>query len=328
MLIRYLIVVLSAFVFGWASNFLLKMFSQRYKLLASKGIPLVGGIGILLSLVLSCSVSFYFLGQVPPEIKAIIISSLLIFFFGIIDDLRELSVALKLLAQVAATVLLIILGVHTRIAGIGFIANIAVTFFWVVGITNAFNLLDVMDGLAAGTAVIIAAAFFFVAAITGNAPIAYFSSALIGAALGFLMYNFPPAKIYMGNSGSHFLGFIFAAVALAVSYATAERKLALASPVLILGFPIFDMLFLILMRLRQKRSIFRKSRDHLVLRFLNAGYSKNKALIFMLMLCLFFTVSGVLTSQSTNLWGGAVIVIALATGAMVARKMSGVKVEK
>jgi UDP-GlcNAc:undecaprenyl-phosphate GlcNAc-1-phosphate transferase len=126
------------------------------------------------------------------------------------------------------------------------------------------------------------------------------SLALAGAVFSFLIFNLPPAKIYMGNSGSHFLGFVLAATALIISYAGLERKIALASPLLILGFPIFDTAFLILIRLSKKKLPFQKSNDHLVFRLLASGYSKRSALTAIIILCLFFSLCGVMLIKASN----------------------------
>jgi UDP-N-acetylmuramyl pentapeptide phosphotransferase/UDP-N-acetylglucosamine-1-phosphate transferase len=131
----------------------------------------------------------------------------------------------------------------------------------------------------------------------------------------------------MGNSGSHFLGFSLAAIALGISYAPMERKIALFSPLLILGFAIFDTAFLILMRVRKARSIFKKSNDHLALRFLCLGYSKNRALLFMLSLALFFSLSGVALSQVSNSLGIIIIVLVVMVGLALTKKMGRVSID-
>jgi UDP-GlcNAc:undecaprenyl-phosphate GlcNAc-1-phosphate transferase len=131
----------------------------------------------------------------------------------------------------------------------------------------------------------------------------------------------------MGNCGSHFLGFTLAAIALGISYAPLERKIALAAPVLILGFPIFDTLFLILMRLSRNRLPFKKSNDHLALRFLTLGYSKKRALLSMLAWGLLFSCCGVLVSQSSNFWSILVIVITLAVSFVVTKRMSRISID-
>ncbi|MGB4521517.1 MAG: MraY family glycosyltransferase [Candidatus Omnitrophota bacterium] len=327
MLTNYLLIALSAFSLGILVIFLLKFFSKKYNLLISNDIPLIGGIGVAIVLVFISVFSLSISGNLTNEATGIIIASLVILIFGIIDDSKELSIVFKFFVQIIATTLLILSGVKTKIAFIPSSVNIIITFLWVIGITNAFNLLDVMDGLASGTAIIVSLAFFIISFLSGNIQIGILSIALTGAVLAFLIYNFPPARIYMGNAGSHFLGFLLAGAALAINYAPLEKKLALTSPILILGFVIFDMFFLILMRIKQRRSIFKKSADHLALRFLKKGYSKNKALLFMLTLCLFFAVSGIATSLASNFWSMIIVLSAIFCSSLVAIIMNGVKIE-
>jgi len=130
----------------------------------------------------------------------------------------------------------------------------------------------------------------------------------------------------MGNSGSHFLGFVLAAIALVISYAPLERKIALFSPLLILGLPIFDTAFLISMRIIKKSLPFKKSNDHLALRFLALGYSRKKTLLIMLTLCLFFSLCGILVSLVSNLSGITIIVFVGLVSLALTKKMSRVSV--
>lgn len=260
-------------------------------------------------------------------ILGILIPSLVILFFGIVDDIKELSVWQKLLVQAVAVTLLILLGIRTKIIYIGYAANIIITSLWVIGITNAFNHLDIIDGLAGGTAVIISLAFFIVAVFSKNAAVIFLSLALMGILFSFLARNFPPAKVYMGNSGSHFLGFVLSAVALVLSYAPLERKIALLSPIFILGFPIFDTAFVILMRIGKGRPAVIKSNDHLALRFLKKGYSQNKTLWLMLALAAFFALCGVLLSRLSGFWGYLVICVAFLVSFVLTIRMSRVLVD-
>jgi UDP-GlcNAc:undecaprenyl-phosphate GlcNAc-1-phosphate transferase len=210
---------------------------------------------------------------------------------------------------------------------IGNIANIIITYIWVLAITNAFNHLDILDGLAAGIAILVGLSFFTVAYLNYQNAIAILSLALTSATLGFLIFNLPPARVYMGNCGSHLLGFVLAAIALSISYAPLERKIALLSPLLILGFPIFDTAFLILMRLSKKKLPFKKSNDHLVLRFLALGYSKKKALLIMLAWGLFFCFSGVLLSQASTTLGIIIIAITLIVSLAINKKMGRISID-
>ena len=304
---QYCLIALSGILLGVFFINLFKKFSLSHNLLIAKGMPLIGGIGLGLSFLLISLSIFFTYQSLSREVIGLIVSSSLMLAFGVIDDLKELSIWAKFLVQIIAASLLIFFGIRTHIVYIGNTLNIIITLIWVLGITNAFNHLDVMDGVASGTAIIVSFAFFIISVLNGDTRTAILSLILAGVVFSFFLYNFPPAKVYMGNSGSHFLGFILAGIALMLSYAPLERKLALLSPILILGFPIFDTVFLILARIMKKNLPFKKSNDHLTFRFLALGYSKKKTLLTMLGLCLFFSVSGVLLSQVSNLFGMAII---------------------
>jgi len=249
------------------------------------------------------------------------------FIFGLVDDIKELSVRAKFIVQIISTGVLILFGIRTNIVYIGTPLNIAITLIWVLGITNAFNHLDVMDGIAGVTALVAAVSFYALAVLNINPEIAILSCALAGSILAFLRFNLPPAKIYMGNSGSHFLGFILAALAMVISYAPLERKIALFSPMLILGLAIFDTVLLIIMRILRRRSPFKKSEDHLVLKFLKAGYSKKTALMRMLFLAVFFSFCGIILSRSSNLAGLFIIGLAILVSLCATYKIIRVSID-
>lgn len=327
MLIDYLLIALSAFLFSLFIILVLRKITLKYNLLVFQGIPHIGGIAIGLSFILTAISVLLALRILPRESIGIISASSLILTFGIIDDLHELSVTAKFLVQLGATLILIMSGVRTQIVYIGNILNIAVTLLWVMGITNAFNHLDIMDGLAGSAAAIITAAFLYLSLLSLDIKIIILALALIGGVFSFLIFNLPPAKIYMGNAGSHFLGFVLAAIALMISYAPMDRKIALLSPVLILGLPIFDTAFLILMRIRKNKSIFKKSNDHLVLRLIKKGYSKQKALSFMLLLALIFVLSGILITRTPSLLGLVIVAIIAIVILAVTRNMGKVAID-
>lgn len=240
---------------------------------------------------------------------------------GLIDDRRELSVTAKFSAQIIATCFLIAFGVRTHIVYIGEAPNIIITFLWVIGIANALNHLDIIDGLAAGVALLASLAFFIICVMNHDIAMAVVSLTLSAALASFLSFNFPPAKIYMGNSGSHFLGFVLAAVAMAISYAPMERKIALLTPLFILGFPLFDTAFLVFARIMKKSLPFKKSDDHLALRFLSLGYSKKKALGIMFSLSSCFVFCGILISQVPNLIGSIIAALSSLTAVFLMQKM-------
>ncbi|MFH0826893.1 MAG: MraY family glycosyltransferase [Candidatus Omnitrophota bacterium] len=298
-----------------------KKFSIRNQLFISKGVSLVGGMGMGLSFTLVSLTGLMLSRSLSRETGGIIVCSLLMLVFGIMDDRHELSIRAKFLLQLIATGLLILLGARTKIVYIGIPLNILITFIWVIGITNAFNHLDVMDGAAGGCAFLISGTFFIIGVFRQDIGSAVLSLSLAGAAFSFFLCNFPPAKVYMGNSGSHFLGFALASIALIISYAPMERKIALMTPLLILGLPIFDTTFLILARSIKKNLPFKKSNDHLVLKFLSLVGSKRKALEYLFVLCLFFCLCGLLVSQVSNFLGGLVVACIVLISLRVALKM-------
>jgi UDP-GlcNAc:undecaprenyl-phosphate/decaprenyl-phosphate GlcNAc-1-phosphate transferase len=316
MLINFVTIFLGAFLLNLLFTVVLKKTFLKYGLLLSKGIPLIGGIAVGVSFVLVSLTSFLIYGGLPKEVLGILVSCVVMLGFGVADDRWELSIIAKFIAQAVAISFLIILGVRTEIIYIGLVLNILITLFWVSGITNAFNHLDIVDGLAGGVAAIVSLTFLILAILGKDLKVAILSLALSGAVCSFLLYNLPPAKIYMGNAGSHLLGFVLAAIALVISYAPMERKIALLSPLLILGLPIFDTVFLIIMRIAQERSIFKKSDDHLALRFLKNGHSKHRALLVMLGLCSAFCIFGILLSRSPN-YSGALIVAFVGISSML-----------
>ena len=327
MLTKYTLISLASFLVSALAVFLLKKYVLKRNLLIFRGVPAVGGIALGWAFYLVCGTAFIYSRGLSFPTAGILISSLAMLAIGMVDDRKELSVSAKFLTQLFCVAVLISFGVKMQIAGLGSIVNLGLTIIWVLGITNAFNHLDVMDGVAAGVAVIVAGGLSIICLLSADSTMLLLLLPLMGAALGFLVFNLPPAKVYLGNAGSHFLGFILASSALALSYAPLERRIALLSPVLVLGFPVFDTIFVVWMRILKRRSAFRKSADHLALRFLKRGHSKPKALFYMLLLTLFFSLSGVLLSRLANLPGFILISAVVMAGLLVGTKMARVDVD-
>jgi len=288
---------------------------------------MVGGIAIALALTASMALSikqycWYYLNTF------FVAAALVILIAGFIDDLHEISVSAKICVQLIACILLISGGFRTHIIFLNEMANIAVTVAWVLVITNAFNLLDIIDGLCAAIALLVSAGLLCICLINGhNGPVPVLIS-LIGALSGFLVFNFPPAKAYLGNAGSHFLGLMLAAVSISISYApSAQRPVALLSPVLIMGFPIFDTLFVAMMRIFKGRPAVRKSKDHLALRFLKLGHSRIKALLIMFASALVFVAAGVIVSVVQNVAGLIVVLVVAAYFVILTIRMQSVSVD-
>ncbi len=321
MISNYIVILSYSLILGVIGIPLLKKLSERFRFLRGKGIPLVGGIGMWFSFFLIATYSFEIHKYMPKGAVGILAASTIMFAFGLIDDLWELSVGYKFLVQAISASVLILFGVRIQIIYLPDYIDIIITFLWIIGITNAFNHLDVLDGLAGLAALIIVSAFFTVSFINGDIQSIVLTISLLGAIVGFLVYNLPPAKVYMGNSGSHFLGFLLAAVAITISYASIKRPVALVSPILILGLPIFDTGLLIILRSLKNISPFNKSTDHLALQLLAEGYSKVKVLYLMISLCLFFCFCGILITRLPNFFGIAVVLCAIFVSFSIAKKI-------
>ncbi len=222
------------------------------------------------------------------------------FFLGLVDDITEINPQYKLIGQVIIASVLVIFGFQFSWFD-SRTANLLVSIFWIVGITNAFNLLDNMDGLSAGVACI-SGFFLFLWQVIGTIspltiPVQLMLSAYIGALLGFLVYNFNPASIFMGDAGSLFIGFMMACLALSETPAKTQASpffnqlSVIAIPCLIMLIPILDTAFVSIMRKLFDRSIFQGGRDHSSHRMVAIGFSEKKAVI---VLYVFAFLSGLL----------------------------------
>ncbi|MBN2373375.1 undecaprenyl/decaprenyl-phosphate alpha-N-acetylglucosaminyl 1-phosphate transferase [bacterium] len=224
-------------------------------------VPYMGGMAIFISFIVTLAFTFDF----SKEVLALLLAGSIVFITGVIDDLKVISPGLKLIGQCLAILALMKAGIMIRLKFIPIWIGAPLTFFWLIGITNAFNLIDIMDGLSGGVAFIICSYLFLVARLNGRIMIAVMTISLGGSILGFLRWNFHPAKIYLGDAGSLFIGLMTGALAMIGSY-TDKNLVSTLSPVLILGVPIFDTLFVSYIRFRRGQSIFLGSNDHFALR--------------------------------------------------------------
>jgi UDP-GlcNAc:undecaprenyl-phosphate GlcNAc-1-phosphate transferase len=224
-----------------------------------KPIAYLGGVAIYLSFLLALSFSFRF----DQELLGLLLAGTIILLLGLIDDLGFLKTWAKVAGQLIAVLVLVKSGIFIKLV---------LTFLWLVGMINAFNIIDVMDGLSGGIALFAALAFFSVSLLNGRVTIAIVAVTLVGSLLGFLRYNFTPAGIYLGDTGSMFLGFMIGALAINGSY-TEKDVLGFLAPVVILGIPIFDTLQVIVARWRRGIPFYRGSPDHYALRLRAAGLS-------------------------------------------------------
>jgi UDP-GlcNAc:undecaprenyl-phosphate GlcNAc-1-phosphate transferase len=245
--------------------------------------PYLGGLAIWVGWVISLFVIRYFT-HFPTgtlrSLRGILTGSLIMLVLGLADDIvpRGLGFKNKFLVQILASVIILFFDIQIHFVSPSFVA-IAFTIIWVVGITNAFNIIDIMDGLSAGIAVIASFAFLFIALPSEMIYVNFCSAALAGACLGFLPFNFSKnKKIFMGDTGSLTIGFILAAVSVGTSY-TKENYIGLFAPLLILAIPIYDTFLVMVLRWKKGQSPFLGSRDHFALRLEKMGFSRKKILV-------------------------------------------------
>ncbi|HLZ34214.1 MAG TPA: MraY family glycosyltransferase [Nitrospira sp.] len=231
-------------------------------------VPYFGGLAIYLAFLMSLAFTFEF----RHDVLGIILGGTIVVMLGLIDDFGVLTPWTKLTGQLLAVFVLIKSGIRIEIAALPDWVDLLLTVFWMVGLINAFNLLDIMDGLSAGVGAVSASALLVVALLQGDQTIAFMLAALIGSLLGFLKYNWQPARIYMGDTGAMFIGLLLGAMAMIGKYPS-DHPLSLFTPVFILGIPIFDTLFVMYIRYQRGLPIFWGSPDHIAIRLRHWGMS-------------------------------------------------------
>jgi UDP-GlcNAc:undecaprenyl-phosphate GlcNAc-1-phosphate transferase len=237
-------------------------------------VPYFGGLAIYLAFLMSLAFTFEF----RQDVLGIILGGTIVVMLGLIDDFGVLTPWTKLVGQLLAVFVLIKSGIRIEIAALPDWVDITLTVFWMVGLINAFNLLDIMDGLSAGVGAVSASCLLIVALLQGDQTIAVMLVALLGSLLGFLKYNWHPAKIYMGDTGAMFIGLLLGAMTMIERYPS-DHPLSLLTPVFIVGIPIFDTLFVMYIRYRRGLPIFWGSPDHIAIRLRHWGLSVPKIVI-------------------------------------------------
>lgn len=260
-----------------------------------KPTALMGGIAIFFASTIALFVANNF------QINWIIFfASLVMFLTGLADDLKEVKPIVKLIGQVVCTFALIYHGYYFG-GGLLEWAGIPLTFFWVIGITNALNLLDNMDGLAAGIAGIVATIAGVLGFMNGDTYLASMGFALAGASFGFLIYNFNPAKIFMGDSGSLFLGFSisFLSIAIQKNMGSSSSILVMLIPISLMAIPIMDTTLVTIKRLVAGRRIDQGGKDHTSHRLVALGFTEKKAVLVLYGICIIWGAVCILMLRTT-----------------------------
>lgn len=226
----------------------------------SKPTPYGGGIAIFLG----TSIFLFFSNE--WRIAAL---GFLVFLLGLLDDIQPYSRYIKLFFQTLIGIFTVWLGIRMQVVFFPEQVNILLSVLWIVGITNAFNIIDVMDGIAGGVGFFAACAFIGISLFSSETyPV--FAATLAGSCLGFLPFNLPKAKIFMGDSGSLFIGYMLSVIALITKYTT-TNPIAIFVPLLILFLPVFDTAYVVVLRILKKQNPLKGSHDHFVLKLKATG---------------------------------------------------------
>ncbi|MBN2030808.1 undecaprenyl/decaprenyl-phosphate alpha-N-acetylglucosaminyl 1-phosphate transferase [bacterium] len=273
--------------------------------------PLMGGVGIVIGLLLTVggdivilyvfSSSHWFqdhfsnvvdlfplLRSVLPKLVLILAGGFLIHLLGLVDDILKgrLSYRFKFIVQFAVISSVVLGGVRISFMPTQLL-DIVVTVVWIMGITNGFNLLDNMDGLASGISFICGGLLFVVAVLQGQVFFAFILAALTGSCLGFLFYNFHPSKLFMGDSGSLFLGYLFGTLTATGSYVVEESvsTIPVIMPILILSIPLYDTFSVVFIRWKEKRPLFIGDKKHFSHRLVDLGMTYRGAVVYIYLVC-------------------------------------------
>ena len=261
--------------------------------------PRLGGLGIFSAFI----IVLLFGVQVSEPILGIMIGGTVVFLVGMFDDIYQLPPLVKLAGQSAAAAIAIYFGVV-----VSFVTNpfdgpielgylgIPLTFLWIVGISNAINLIDGLDGLAAGVSAIAAATIGFVAYTQGQNSVFIAAFILVAAIIGFLPYNFHPARTFMGDGGSNFLGFILGCLAI-MGLTKSTAVISLFVPIVILGIPIFDTFFAIIRRIYNKAPIFMPDKSHLHHRLMAIGCGHRNSVLIIYAISGFFGLMAIVLNH-------------------------------
>ena len=258
--------------------------------------PLLGGP----AMVFATALTLWFVPGLPSTVWILLAGAAGLAVVGLVDDVRPIAPSTKVAAQLAAAIAVTALGLRFPLTGIATL-DVIITVGWLAGLANAFNLLDNMDGLAAGIAVIAGGVKLVLFAMEGNWPGAGAAAVFSGACAGFLVLNFNPARIFMGDAGSLFLGFFVAGLSTIGGVPNSRATMSvLIGPVAILLVPIFDTILVTVLRLLAGRPVSQGGRDHASHRLLTAGFSVRRTVLTLYALAVVSGVVAIVTREASR----------------------------
>ncbi len=284
----------------------------NYRKVHASIMPRIGGLAIFGAFL----IGYLVLRPADEHAAGILVGALIIVIVGFLDDMLEITAKAKLAGQLAAAIVVVTWGgLQIDFINLPFIGqfdfgylSIPITILWIIGITNAINLIDGLDGLAAGVSTIALISISVMAIIMGDLFVVATAAILAASSFGFLFYNFHPAKIFMGDTGSLFLGFMISVLAL-----LGFKNIAVVSliiPVIILGVPISDTFFAIVRRIRLKQPITAPDKSHLHHCLLRTGFSHRQTVLIIYGIAILFGVAAILFSQAT-VWGAILLILVM-----------------
>ncbi|MDO8525545.1 MAG: MraY family glycosyltransferase [Candidatus Omnitrophota bacterium] len=253
-------------------------------------VPLLGGLAIFAAFVIAVITKSQAIAY--PQARAILFGASILVVIGLIDDRMGMMPNIKLLGQFLSAMVVVKAGIRLEFIG-NYYISVLLTYVWIIGITNAFNLLDNMNGLSSGIAAIAALFFGAISFMSGQFAVSIISFALAGSSIGFLKHNFPKASLFMGDAGSLVLGFVLASIAIMGSWKTPMLTSAIMIPILILGYPIFDTALVSVMRIIEGRSIFQGGKDHSSHRLALLGLKRYKTVVLIYFICALMGITAV-----------------------------------
>ena len=266
-------------------------------------LPRVGGLAIFLGFIISVLI----FAQIDNQTKSIFIGAVIIVLLGVVDDITPLKPLIKLAGQIVAALIPVLNGVVIErltdpfsksggVINMGVLA-IPITIIWIVGMSNAVNFIDGLDGLAVGVSSIAAISMFAIAAIVSESYIAIIAAALAGACFGFMPYNINPAKIIMGDTGSLFLGYILAVLSIQGLFKV-YAIISFAVPFIVLALPIVDTIFAIVRRIARKQSPMTADKGHVHHRLIRMGFNQKQSVAILYVLSIILGLSAVVLASS------------------------------
>jgi UDP-GlcNAc:undecaprenyl-phosphate GlcNAc-1-phosphate transferase len=279
-------------------------------------VPLLGGIGVFISFLITMLVVRFFTSfpsGTLRELRYIIIGASLIILIGLIDDLKKprgISAEIKFIIEVLLALFMITRGFNIRFITPEYIAVI-LSVLWIVGVTNAFNIIDIMDGLSSSQVLVASLGFFLISMPSEDIYVNLLSITLAGAVLGFLPYNLSSKyKIFLGDSGSLFCGFILSITALGTSYSK-MNPLGVYAPLLILSIPIYDTFYVSYMRIKKGISPLKGTKDHFALRLEMLGYTRKRILFITFIFSIILSLLAYLVTNVSVFYGVLIYLVAL-----------------